>query len=355
MNQAARVDANELQAFATQCFERAGASAPVAQAMAQSLLAGDLLGFPTHGLRRLPYNVKQLSTGAMKGEGEPEVLSQRSAVACWDAHKLPGLYVMPQAVAAACKMARQAGTGTIVVRRAEHVASLAAYLEQATAQGLVISMMCATPAQASVAPFGGTERLFSPNPFAIGVPATKGALLLDMSFSVTAAGKVRQAYERGEMLQFDAIVLPNGRISRDPKDYIEQGGALLPLGGADLGYKGFGLCLMSEVWTMALSNYGRVEGADDGECNSVFIQVMDPAAFGDVAAFRDVTDDLLRRCRDNTPREVNQPVRVPGERALALKQQQLIEGVWLDAQTWPRLVSCAERLGIEPPTALELS
>ncbi|HLV48101.1 MAG TPA: Ldh family oxidoreductase [Aliidiomarina sp.] len=348
-----RVSFKALYVWVEQCLQLAGASNEIAATMADSLIAGDLLGFRTHGVRRLPYNVKQLATGKARGNGEPMVLKERAAVAHWDANHLPGLYVMPKAVAAAIKMAQECGTGTLVVRRMEHVASLAAYLEQATAAGLIINIMVSTPAQASVAPFGATSRVFSPNPFALGVPTSSIPLLLDMSLSVTAAGKVRQAYDNDELLPWPALVTANGESSTNPATYFtEPKSALLPLGGLDLGYKGYGLCLMSEIWTMALANYGRVQGAGDGECNSAFIQVIDPDAFGELSEFLKVTDDLLARCRHATPINPAEPVRIPGESAAALKAAQLAEGITIDSLTWSKLMSCGERLGITPPQQL---
>lgn len=340
----------KLQSWVEHCLEAAGASAEMSVVMANSLISGDLLGFRTHGVRRLPYNVKQLVLGKAKGSGKPTVVKERAAVAHWNANHLPGLYVMPKAVAAAMEMAKKCGTGTIVIHKMEHVASLAAYLEQATAAGLVINIMVSTPAQASVAPFGAKSRVFSPNPYALGVPTSSVPLLLDMSLSVTAAGKVRQAYDNHELLPWTALVTANGEGTNDPASYYaDAGSALLPLGGLDLGYKGYGLCLMSEIWTMALANYGRVQGAGDGECNSAFIQVIDPGAFGSLDEFIQITDDLIERCRTATPIKENSPVRIPGERAAALKAKQLAEGVQIDALTWSRLVRCSERLGIAPP------
>lgn len=349
-----RVAKDQLLQFATSCFERAGASAHIAKSMATSLLWGDLLGFRTHGMRRLPYNVKQLQTGAARGEGEVTVINRRLAVETWDANALSGLYVASQAVEKACAMATKAGTGTVVVRGCEHVASLAAYLQIATDQGMLINMMAATPAQSSVAPAGGTSRVFSPNPYAIGVPTSAEPMLLDMSFSVTAAGKVRQAYDRGELLPWPAIVTQSGEVTNDPKAYIDEGGALLPLGGADLGYKGYGLCLQSELWTLGLTGYGRADAINDGEQNTLFVQVIDPEAFAGKEAFIRVAEDLMQRCKEAEPIDADEPVRIPGSGALALFREQTERGVLLDELTWPRLQHCAEKLGVSLPPTLGL-
>lgn len=347
-----RIDANDLLHFGEQALIQAGASAQVAKDTAYYLREGDLLGFSTHGFKRLYFNAKLLASGETRGSGEVGVIKQRAAVASWDADFLPGPYVAAKAVQEACAMAKQAGTASIVVRRAQHVASLAAYLQLATSQGLLISLMCSTPAQSSVAPHGGKTAVFSPNPFAIGVPTSANPLLLDMSFSMTAAGKIRQFWERGEPLPWPALIKSDGQMSYDPADYIEHhDAAILPLGGPDLGYKGYGLCLMSEIWTMALSNYGRQQGAEDGESNSLYVQVLDPEAFGDTDAFKSVTDELIAQCRASAPIDPQHPVRIPGERALAMRKQQLAQGVQLDAATWGRLERAAERFAVPLPSS----
>lgn len=343
----------DLRQFATQVLQASGAAEPIAAATAKYLLEGDLLGFSTHGLRRLYFNAKLLVDGTTRSEGDVEVLIERAATATWDAHFLPGPYVAAMAVEAACRKAKAAGTATIVVRRAQHVASLAAYLQIATQQGLVVSLMCATPAQSSVAPFGGRQAVFSPNPFAIGVPTSGDPLLLDMSFSMTAAGKIRQAWDHGQTLLWPALIRADGQVSSDPSDYVEgKGAAILPLGGTDLGYKGSGLCLMSEIWTMALSNYGRQLGHQDGESNALFVQVLDPAAFGNPQAFTQVTEDLLHQVRSSAPIDPAEPVRTPGERSLQRRAQQVTHGVELDESIVGRLQRCAERFGVPLPAPI---
>src|SRR5690554_2560761 len=250
-----QVEAKLIRDWAESCLKQAGADANIAQAMAENLVAADLLGFRTHGLMRLRYNLKCLRDGSSRRSGEPLILSQRAAVQLWDAQLLSGLYVVPQAIAAAIAMARNCGTGTVVIKRAQHVAALAVYLEQATRAGLLIQMMCSTPGQQVVAPFGAKSGWFSPNPFAIGAPTTSEPILLDMSLSMTAAGKVRKAIAEQQPLPYPALITAEGDYSADATTFLaEPASVLAPLGGKQLGYKGSGLCLFSELWTMALSH-----------------------------------------------------------------------------------------------------
>lgn len=348
-----RFDYSELAQWAQLCLTNCGASGEVARNVAYYLLEGDLLGFSTHGLIRLLNNCQWLKDGKSLPKGQPIVLSERAAVANWDAQLLPGPYVVPQAVNEACEMAKQAGTGTVVLRRSQHVASLAAYLTIATDKGMVVSLMCSTPGQRAVAPFGGKEAVFSPNPFAVGVPSSKEPMLLDMSFSMTAAGKVRQAKAEDKKLPYKALIKPNGDWTDDPLSFFEpSGSAIAPLGGEQLGYKGYGLTLFSEIWSMALAQYGRIQGADDGDANNVWVQVIDPEAFGDKADFLKQVDSVLSDARNSAPENPETPVRIPGEAALARKSEQLKKGVIYSPSTLKVLKRCAEYCEAELPRAV---
>ncbi|MGQ4276881.1 Ldh family oxidoreductase [Pseudidiomarina sp. E22-M8] len=344
MNNEKKRSATALTAWSTKCLVRQGATEDVAQAMAEHLVAGDLLGFRTHGLLRLRYNLQALADGTTKAAGHPRVIQSRAAIELWDADLLSGLYVLPQAVAKAIAMARDYGTGTLVVRRTQHVAALAVYLEQATSAGMLIQMMCSTPAQQVVAPFGAKSACFSPNPFAIGVPTRGQPVLLDMSLSMTAAGKVRTALAEERDLPYPALITPDGDYSCDPKTFVANPPSVLAsLGGEQLGYKGTGLNLFSEFWTLALSGYGRAEAAPaDSDANTVWLQVVDPTAVLSQGTFELQAEQLVAAVKSATPIHPEHPVRVPGEGALATRKRQSEEGISYSAATWRQLEWCAD-------------
>ena len=336
-------DYNELLDWASECLQTAGASGEVARHVAYYLLEGDLLGYSTHGLIRLLNNCQWLDRGESLPKGQPQVLQQRAAVANWDAQRLPGPYVVPMAINEAILMAKQAGTGTITVRRSQHIASLAAYLSLATEQGMMISLMCSTPGQRAVAPFGAKQAVYSPNPFAVGVPSSSDPILLDISLSMTAAGKVRQAKANQQKLPYKALVTEHGEWTDDPETFFsEPASAIAPLGGELLGYKGYGLTLFSELWTMALAQYGRSQGKDEGDANTVWIQVIDPSAFGEQKTFIAQVDELIRDTLSAEAIDANNPVRIPGHQALARKRQQMELGVRYAPTTLKVLNKCAE-------------
>ncbi|PTB83051.1 lactate dehydrogenase [Pseudidiomarina aestuarii] len=343
-----RVDEAFITDWANRVAQAAGASQAVAQSLATYLVAGDLMGFRTHGLLRLRYNVQCLEDGRARREGSPRVLSQRRATQLWDADLLPGPYVMPLAIDAACEMAEQCGTGTVVVRRSQHVAALAVYLEQAVERGFLVQLMAATPAQSVVAPFGAKSAWFSPNPFAIGAPALDHPVLFDVSLSMTAAGKIRTAIAEERDLPYAALITPKGDYSVDARTFTASPPSVIAsLGGEMLGYKGTGLNLFSEIWTLALSNYGRADAnASEGDANTSWIQVIDPSAFTDLDAFKQQVQAQVDGIVATTPIDPAKPVRVPGSGALATREQQLVAGIDYSNAVWKQLQWCAERYNV---------
>lgn len=352
-SQSMQVDTAAITAWAQRCAEAAGAAPEVAQSIAKYLVEADLMGFRTHGLVRLRYNLECLQDGRSKQQGDIQVIRERAAVANWDAELLSGLYVVPQAIQKAIEQARACGTGTVVIRRAQHVAALAAYLTLATDQNMLISLMASTPGQQAVAPFGAKSAVFSPNPFAIGVPTQTTPILLDVSLSMTAAGKVRQAIAEKRDLPFAGLITADGQYTKEAATFLaDPPSVLATLGGADLGYKGSGLTLFSELWTMALSQYGRAEGVADADANSVWVQVIDPTAFGELDSFLAQSQAQVDALKAATPIDPAQPVRVPGESAQRLKREQLRDGVHYSAAVWRQLVHCEKLTGVALPDHL---
>ena len=143
-----------------------------------------------------------------------------------------------------------------------------------------------------------------------------------------------------------------GRGSDDPSVvYVDPKGALLPLGGLDAGHKGFGLGLMIEAMTGGLAGFGRADPPEGWGAN-VFVQVIDPEAFGGRAALERQTDYLREISHASKPRPGVEGVRLPGEGGLARKRTQLSEGVALHETIMPALVPIAAALGVAIPLAI---
>jgi LDH2 family malate/lactate/ureidoglycolate dehydrogenase len=117
---------DDLIHYAQSLLTAAGLEPAKAAAVAEILVEGDLMGHNTHGLALLPGYLGEIESGAMEKLGAPTVLA--------DAPSRPDLGRPPPArpVAGAAgdgswppSAPPRQGTGTVVIRRSHHIASLA--------------------------------------------------------------------------------------------------------------------------------------------------------------------------------------------------------------------------------------
>ncbi len=344
-------NADELIAFAAGVAIKSGLDADKAKTVAEILVDGDLMGHTTHGLQLLAPYLAAAKSGKMKVTGAPEILADRGSALTWDGHFLPGPWLVVQAMDAAFARITTHPVVSVAIRRAHHIGCLAAYLTRATDRGLVMLLTCSDPSVASVAPHGAVAPRYTPNPFAAGFPTGGDPVLIDISASTTTNGLTGRMHRTDPAARLPGpwLVGPNGKGSDDPAVLFgKPPGAILPLGGLDLGHKGFALGLIVEALTSALAGYGRA----DGETNwgaSVFLQIIDPNAFGGGDAFKRELRWFVDSCRTAPVAPGNPPVRIPGERALALRKRQREDGVALHPEIMPALAKLAAETGVELP------
>jgi len=346
-----RFAAAALTAFATSLVERAGVRHDMAVDVAEVLVTADLLGHTTHGLALLAPYLGEIERGTMTRSGEPEIVSDRPAAQTWDGRRLPGPWLTLRALDAAARMAQANGTGTVVIRRSHHIACLAVYLLRATERGLVAIVESSDPIVAAVVPHGGTTPVLTPNPIAAGLPTSGDPILIDTSSSITSMGFAKQEMQAGRKLPGAWIIDHAGNATDDPHAlHVEPKGALLPLGGLDAGYKGFGLGLLVEAMTAGLSGHGRAD-PHEGWGGTVFVQVLDPEAFGGIKAFKRQMDHVVAACHDAKPRPGVTRVRLPGEAGMGRLRHQREQGVALYPTIMPALEPWAAKLGVAAPEA----
>jgi L-lactate dehydrogenase len=333
-------------------LEKAGLPSDKAEVVASVLLEGDLLGHTTHGLALLADYVEELARGRMTTTGGPHVVTESPATAVWDGRRLPGPWLVTRAVETAMLRARAEGTFTVVIRRSHHIACLAAYLKVVTDCGMMVLLASSDPNTESVAPFGGTRRLITPNPLAVGIPTGGDPILIDISMSATTNGMTARARAEERLLPHAWILDGVGNPTRDPEVFFaDPPGSILPLGGMDSGYKGFALGLMIEALTAALSGFGRAD-PKEGWGASVFLQVVDPARLVGLPAFERQMRELVTQALSGPVASGHEGIRLPGQRGLRQREQQLESGVVLHDSIMPRLATWARKFSIEMPSPL---
>lgn len=335
--------------FARALLVRASMPPAKADAVADILVEGELLGRSTHGLALLAPYLAEIESGAMRVEGEPEILADFAACLAWNGLKLPGPWLILRAMDEAMARADRFGMAAVTIQRSHHTASLGAYLSRATSRGYLMLLTLTDPGFSSVAPYGGIAPVLTSNPIAFGAPTEGDPILVDVSTSMVTNGMVAKHKREGRAFDQPWLLDAAGQPSTDPAVIsADPPGSILPLGGLDAGHKGYGIGMMVELLSGCLSGRGRAE-PKDGWSASVFILMIDPAAFGSNEAYLRQVEALAAACRASPPRPGFDRVRLPGEASAARRAAQRRDGMTLDPAIMAALAPWARKLGVPLP------
>jgi len=222
-----------------------------AKEVADALINAEFDGQAGHGLSRIPSYIEQLNAGKVKGNVEPSLLSSKGSVIRVDANNgfaFPAISLAISEITVTCK---KYGIAAVSISRSHHFGQAGRHVERLAEQGLIGLMFGNTPK--AIPPWGGTQALFGTNPIAFASPRDSAVpLVIDMSLSKVARGKVMVANQLNEKIPEDWAIDKDGKPTTDAKKALE--GAMLPIGDA----KGSALALMVEVLAAGLtgSNFG---------------------------------------------------------------------------------------------------
>ncbi|WP_151446627.1 Ldh family oxidoreductase [Lacisediminimonas profundi] len=350
-NDTSRYPAAQLSAAVDAMFRAAGMQENIAAAVTASLVDADMMGHSTHGVALVPWYLEGIKNGWVTLAGEPEVIADHGACITWNGRKLPGAWLLSEAIDIAIDRVQQLGVVTIVMANSYHTGALAVYMPKLTERGLMAVLACSAPPTRGIAPYGGTKGLLSPNPLAAGIPTDGDPILLDISSSITTMNSTRQLHARGEKYPAMWAIDAQGNPTDDPQVVMSGGGTLLPTGGLDHGHKGYSMALLIEALTQGLPGYGRMDNPG-GILMGVYLQVIDPNAFAGIDAYKRQTSWLVEQCHSNPPRPGVDRVRVPGEQALKKKREAVQQGVPVGASAFKALAAAAAILGVGLPAPL---
>jgi uncharacterized oxidoreductase len=342
-----------LESFAAQLLQAGGCSAADAKLVASSLVDANMKGYDSHGVMRVPYYVQAIKDGEVAPGAELTILDEGPSRLVADANWGVGQVQAQRLIERLAEKARAGGLGLGTIMHCGHIGRLGEYCEKTAADGFVSMLMVNSHGGAvRVAPPGGKAPRLSTNPLAIGVPLGNTPLVLDFSTSATAEGKVRVKKIAGQQCPEGWLIDNTGKATCDPNTlYGNPPGSILPMGGAQA-YKGFGLGLMIEILTGALSggNVAKtVPYPKKGNC--VFILLIDPARFGGADHFQSEVRQLVEYVKSCPRVEGCEEIILPGEPERKLTQQRERDGIFLDPENWNALTKLGQQFNIPAPAA----
>ncbi len=315
-NDVPRVPADRLAAFIVRAFTAVGLPAEDAQTLADLMVEADLRGSDTHGVIRLPLYVRRIRAGGVNPKPDIRIVSDQPAAALIDGDNGMGHLVMRRAAELAIEKAKATGVGWVGARMSNHAGPAALYVTMPLKHDM-IGLYFAVGSSNHLPPWGGSESLLGTNPMAVAVPALNELpIVLDMSPTVAAYGKVRLKAQRGEQMPVGWMIDRDGKPLTDPKRADE--GHLLPIGD----YKGSGLSLIIGLLAGALNRaaIGRdvvdfVKEAGKPTNTGQAIAALSIEAFLPPAEFKRSVDRLIRDIRGSPRLPGVERIWLPGEQS----------------------------------------
>ncbi len=343
-----------LSRFIESAFVQCGLPEADARQVAGLMADADLQGSDGHGVIRLPQYIKRIRAGGINKHPDIRIVQERAAMAVVDGDNGMGHLVVSRAVDIAIEKARSAGVAWVGTRYSNHAGPASLYARRPL-QHDMLGLYFAVGNANHLPPWGGMDMLLSTNPIAAGIPtAQEPPVVLDMATTVAAYGKVKARAKRGEQMPVGWMIDRQGQPLLDPKRSGE--GFLLPIGD----HKGYGLALI--VGLLAGTLGGAAMGREVVDFNADHVSVtntgqailvIDLAAFGDPAHFKQAVDTLVRDIRASARLPGVQRIWLPGEQSHEKRERYRVDGIPVATGLLDELHTLARELGIAALTVQE--
>ena len=342
-------NADRLREISANVFTAFGVTADEAQLVAKFIVKSNLVGHDSHGVIRIPQYINDIKKGSIVPGARVEVVSESPSHAVLNGNWGFGYSGAVVAMEMAIQKAAACGMSAVGLHNSNHIGRLGSYPTMAADRGMIgMLTVNAHGAGASTVPWGGTARRLPTNPICFALPSGKDwPLLLDITTSVVAEGKVRVKRNRGEPTPEGWIIDANGNPTTDPKKFYDPPrGALLPLGGI-VGHKGFGLGMIVDILSGVLTGAGCTrENAPRGG-NGVFMTAINIERFVPLHEFKRQVDEFVAYVKSSPTLPGMKEILVPGEMEAREEQKRLKEGIFVEDETWRQIVELSREKGLK--------
>ena len=292
-------------------------------------------GVYSHGLNRFPEFVRGCQHGKVKLDVEPECVKQLGVIEQWDGRTGIGLLNAEIAMTRAIEIASDNGMGCVGLRNTNHWMRAGAYGLQAADAGCI--GICWTNTTVLMPPWGSATKKIGNNPLTLCVPYQGNHILLDMAMSQYSNGKLEVLKRRSESLPLAGGYDTDGNLTTDPGAILDSKRAL-PIGY----WKGSGLALILDLVATLISGGDSTQTigsrSDETNVSQVFIAI-DVASLSGAQIVEETVDRIVRDFQDVPPLEGVSSIRYPGQGMLAIRQDNLTNGIPVDPDLWAEVLS----------------
>lgn len=350
MTKPGALTAAQIHDFATRVLVKLDTPDDDAKIVADAMVWSALRGDTDHSLRRLDQIAKRKKAGGLEARADWTPVKKWRNVTVLNGNFTWGVIGGTRAMRHAIASAKESGIGVAVVRDNDNTGALGWYPSVAAAEGL-IGMAITNGAVLMPAWGGAAKRTIGNQAYAIASPAGKHPPVIFDSALTMTLNALRKLSASGEPVPPGLVLDAKGQPTIDPDEGLA--GMLLPIGG----HRGFGMAIMWEILTGALSGgmlLGEIGEMDDlGRRigNSLFLLAIEPAAFMPQGEFLGRVDRIVDQMHAAEPARAGDRVRVPGERAARNAVTAERDGVVFPERHVKMLRALGVELGVEWPNS----
>ena len=311
---------DEAESLIVKALEANSVAIELAGIVAKALVCAELDGQRGHGFSRVAAYAAQAKSGKIDGFALPSAEKVCDARVTVDARNGFAFPAIDLAIDEVCKLVPTSGIALAGVRRSHHCGQLGAHVERVATRGFAALMVSNSPK--AMAPWGGHDPLFGTNPIAFAAPRENSIpLVVDLSLSKVARGKIMAASKAGEKLPEGWALNKYGRPTTDPDEALA--GTMIPMGDA----KGAALAQMVEMLSATLiganhsyeaSSFFDANGQSPGVGHSLI--VFSPG-LSDTRSFAHRIESLISSILDQDG------ARLPGEKKQVARQNAAVDGI----------------------------
>ena len=339
-------------------FNSLGSKKGEADIIAEHLVASNLVGHDSHGVIRIPKYLEWLRTGKVYSNRHAKIKLEKESIIVVSGDYGFGQVIAKEALNIAIEKAAKIGVAILTIKECGHLGRIGSWAELVVKHSMASVHFVNTSGYGIlVAPYGGKDRRLSANPICAGIPVKGGEpIILDISTSKIAEGKIQVAKNNGKLLPEGCIINGKGIPTRNADEfYNEPHGVILPFGD----YKGYGLSLICEVFAGSLTG-GRSSHPENPDANklnnNMFSIIFNPDNFSGNDFFYDDVIRLIEWVKSSSPISKNNKVLIPGDLERKTRKKRIIEGVPINLDLRKKLhdISVSLELSDEKKRCLEI-
>ena len=359
-NQPTRIRPDHLLEFCTRVFAHLDVPEDDAWISADVLVSANLRGVDSHGVARLKRYVAGLRSGQMLPRPQVQVVHETGDTALLDGGGGLGQPIGVRGMKLALEKAQQNGTGFVTVRNSNHFGIAGYYPLMAAKEGLV--GLAVTNARPSMSPTFGAQPMLGTNPIAFAAPSDMPfPFCFDGATTIAQRGKIEVAARAEKPVPAGWVIDDQGRDMTDPDVILEgltnETASMLPLGGAGeamAGYKGYGLAVIVEILSAALSGGPFMHGLSGLNADGSpaphrlghYFLAIDVTHYVPLDVFRGIVGNMARELQASKKAQGAERIYVAGEKEYERELAVRAKGVPVNANLRKTLVFLRDKLSV---------